>query len=278
MQYDDETLAKLKNVELEILEKFIKVCDSNGINYFVVFGTAIGAERHNGFIPWDDDLDVAMLRDDYNKFVNIFEQMGEQYELITPVTEPKYACSVIHVQKKNTKFVSEDDEKCEFQNGINMDIFVYDPMSDDPKIKQKQLRKSWLYGRLIFLSGKGTPHVEGSGVKKALFKAIFAVAHFGLRVLGLTSKKLYEKLEDVAMSCENQDTEYLATFCSPWADRESIKKEYIFPLRDVKFEHLTVKAPARDDLVLTHTYGDYMQLPPVEQRVSHRPKYIDFGE
>ena len=92
---------------MEILSDFIGVCQKYNLTYFVVYGTAIGAVRHSGFIPWDDDIDVGMLREDYNKFFEVFQdELGEKYNLLTPEIDGRYACTVTHIQRKGTKFVS----------------------------------------------------------------------------------------------------------------------------------------------------------------------------
>ena len=86
--YEPEVLKKLHTVQLEMLNDFIRVCDKHDLTYFVVYGTAIGAVRHQGFIPWDDDIDVAMLRRDYDKFCRIFnEELSEKYNLLTPIID-----------------------------------------------------------------------------------------------------------------------------------------------------------------------------------------------
>lgn len=94
----------------------LQVCEKYKLPYFAVYGTAIGAVRHAGFIPWDDDIDVGMLRVDYDKFMEIFsKEMSDKYNLLTPQIDGQYSCTVTHIQRKNTKFVSEVTQnlKCE---------------------------------------------------------------------------------------------------------------------------------------------------------------------
>ena len=107
-KYDKKVLTKLHEVQLHILADFKNVCEKYDLSYFVVYGTAIGAVRHQGFIPWDDDIDVAMLREDYDKFCEVFQkEMGKEYNLLTPEIGGRYACTVTHIQRKGTKFISE---------------------------------------------------------------------------------------------------------------------------------------------------------------------------
>lgn len=102
--YEPEVLEKLHKIQLEILEDFIYVCEKYNLTCFGVYGTAIGAVRHQGFIPWDDDIDVGMLREDYNRFFEVFEkELGEKYTLLTPEIDNRYACTVTHIQRKGTR-------------------------------------------------------------------------------------------------------------------------------------------------------------------------------
>ena len=120
-------MDEIKKIELEILKDVAKFCDENAIDYYLAGGTLLGAIRHQGFIPWDDDIDVGMLRKDYDRLMEIFDkELGEHYELLTPEIDSRYACTVTHVQRKNTVFISEmtKDLKCNCR--IFMDIFPFD--------------------------------------------------------------------------------------------------------------------------------------------------------
>ena len=136
--YPPEILDKLHKVQLEILEDFIRVCNKYGLRYFAIYGTAIGAVRHEGFIPWDDDIDVGMLRRDYDRFFEVFEkELGDKYNLLTPEIDPRYACTVTHIQRKGTRFVSEMSKDLKCEQCIFMDIFPLIMW-----LRGKKLRKS----------------------------------------------------------------------------------------------------------------------------------------
>lgn len=99
--YDQETLHKVQNVQKEILKDVLKICEENGIDVFAVFGTALGIVRHQGFIPWDDDIDVAMFREDFVRFKEVAQrELGQKYEFLTPEINNNYATTVTHFQKK----------------------------------------------------------------------------------------------------------------------------------------------------------------------------------
>ncbi len=278
MQYEPQVLERLRKEEINILSRFIDICEKYDIPYFAAFGTAIGAVRHGGYIPWDDDLDIGMLRADYDRFLTVWQEMGENFELINPLTTPTYACSVTHIQKKGTLFLSEDDKDCRFKKGINMDIFVFDNMPEDEGKRRRQLRKTYILGRLIFLCDNTNVHLGEKGLKLALFKFTIKSARLTLKLFRVTSQKLYKKLEKEAMRYNGQESQYIASFCCPMAEKESFRRDWLFPLKETAFENITVKIPHREDLILTKQYGDYMLLPPPEQRVSHRPAVVEFDE
>ena len=118
-EYDSEILKKLQKTELEILKDFVKICDKYNLPYFATGGTAIGALRHQGFIPWDDDIDVCMLRKDYEKFMEVAPQeMGDRYAFMTTETEPRYPLMFGKMVKKGTRFVEEAYQQADYPLGI----------------------------------------------------------------------------------------------------------------------------------------------------------------
>lgn len=133
-EYEPEVLKKLQKVQTEILEDYIKVCEKYNLTYFMLGGTGIGVVRHQGFIPWDDDIDVAMPREDYDRFMEVMEsELGDKYKILTPLVDKNYACNVTHLQKKGTKFVPYTSRKMKCDLCIDIDIFPLDHMPDDPK-------------------------------------------------------------------------------------------------------------------------------------------------
>ena len=108
MEYNQETLRKLQKTELEILKDFIKICKKYNLTYFATGGTAIGALRHQGFIPWDDDIDVCMLRKDYERFMEVApKEMGDRYVFMDTHTEKKYPLMFGKMIKKGTSFIED---------------------------------------------------------------------------------------------------------------------------------------------------------------------------
>jgi lipopolysaccharide cholinephosphotransferase len=275
--YEPEVLKRLQQAQLEILRDFDAVCEKHNLPYFVVYGTAIGAVRHQGFIPWDDDTDVAMLRKDYEKFLEIVpREMGDKYKILTPEIDKNYACNVTHLQRKGTKFVAEfsKDMKCDLC--IDLDIFPLDNLAPKKKQAKHQAMAAMFYGKLLFLCGTPHPVINLSGIKGILAEKACVMIHYGLKMLHISPRFLYRKFEKAATKYNRIETRYVTTFEGMNPLKKKLKKAEIFPLKKVPFEDMEVYLPNNNHEFLTSVYGDYMQVPPVEKQINHIPYILQF--
>ena len=277
IKYDEEVLEKLKRAELNILDDFIKTCEKHDIQYFMVWGTAIGTVRHKGFIPWDDDIDVGMLRTDYDKFVSVVKkELGDRYKLTTPLTEKGFAGTVIKLQRKGTKFVPYISRTMKCDLCLHIDIFIYDNMDDNVERAKKKIKITRHIARVIFLCGSPYPIIKNKGIIGILLKSIYFILHYILKILHVSPARLYQRFESISKSANDEKTGKLTSYQSLAAFTNAVTMEDIFPLRDMEFEDLIVKLPNHYDKILRQTYGDYMKLPKEEDRVNHCAYLIDF--
>ncbi len=277
--YDPEVLKKLQKIQLEILKDFDFLCQKYDLQYFMLGGSGIGAIRHHGFIPWDDDIDVAMTRKDYDIFLSILDkEMGDKYKILTPLVDKNYACNVTHLQKKGTKFVPETSKNLKCDLCIDIDIFPLDNMPNDLKLRKKQLRKTWVLNKLIFLCGTGHPIVPWKGLKKKIAEIVCMLIHLILKVFHISPQWLYKLLQREQKKYNNEDCNLMCPFEVTMASRAYISKDELYPLVKVPFESQTVYMPNQYDKYLRRLFGDYMKLPPEDQRVNHCPHILDFGE
>ena len=277
-KYDKKVLTKLHEVQLHILADFMNVCEKYNLPYFVVYGTAIGAVRHHGFIPWDDDIDVAMLREDYDKFCKVFQkELGQEYNLLTPEIDGRYACTVTHIQRKGTKFISEASQDLKCEQCIFMDIFPLDYVAKKKKDALRQSRMTNIFGRLLFLSGTAYPVIPYNGVKGKAAAIICWVIHYILVLFRIKPAYLYKKYLSIATKYNNADkSAYVTSFEYAGGLKDRVKKADLFPLKKAPFEDLEVNVPANNHEFLTKVYGDYMKIPPKEQQINHMPLVIEF--
>ena len=275
--YDPKILRKLQLVQLEILKDFITVCEKYDLPYFIAYGSAIGAVRHHGFIPWDDDTDVCMLRKDYNKFLKVVrKELGDKYKILTPEVDDRYACTVTHLQRKGTKFVAEFSKNLKCDLCIDLDIFPLDNVSDN-KLKAKlQNVEAMFWGKLLFLCGTPEPVIRWKGVKKKIAQLICSCVHYVLKGLHVSPKKIYKCFKRAAIRYNKIDTTYITSFEGVSPLKRKIKKDDMFPFKDIVFEDIMVKVPNNIHDILFAQYGDYMKMPDENNRINHMPYIIQF--
>lgn len=279
--YEDATLQKLKQVELDILKDFICICKKYDLPYFATGGTAIGALRHHGFIPWDDDIDVCMLRKDYERFMEVApKELGERYLFMDSHTESRYPLMFGKMVKRGTRFIEDAYQQANYPLGIYIDIFPYDKTSEDERIRQKWQKKTWQIGRMHVLTLIPNPKLpdELGGIKKAIASLGCRVIHLLFKLIRMTPAKTYQKYLNWATTCPEPDSDLYIDYSYLTGENLMIRTKDSFPTIEVPFEDITVSLVKNYDAFLRPEYGDYMQLPPEDQRHNHYAAFIDFGE
>ena len=255
---------ELKTIQLKILDTVANFCDERGINYWLNAGTLLGAIRHKGYIPWDDDIDLGMLRPDYDRFMKEFNGTNPRYEFRCIELDPQFDVEFGKVFDKTTVLYEPDETG--IKTAVYIDIFVYDNVPDDEAECRKMLRKQRIYG--ILNAARVFPvHTRPNGnmLKKTLVYIIRAAAH-------MIPYSILPKNYFAAKAVQNskrfvyKDTKRIGNLTGKYCKTYSI--ELIRPFVDVEFEGKKYKAPVGYDEWLRTTYGDYMQFPPEKERVS----------
>ena len=278
-EYDEQTLQRLQHTELEILKDFDDLCDKHQIDYFGVGGTAIGAVRHQGFIPWDDDIDIGMLRKDYDRFLQIAEkELGEKYEILNFETNTNYPLPTTRLVKKGTVFQEYAMKGIDCNFGIFLDIYFFDNIADGDKAMRRQGKTAWFWGKLLILRKIARPTLYYSGLKASLITAACVCAHFFLRLFRISPRFLYSKAMKASRRYEDTPTKRVAYFFDPTPFTSIMKLDDIVPTKKMPFNGLMIKFPGNIHAYLERRYGDYMTLPPEDKRHNHPPMDLDFGE
>lgn len=278
-EYTDEQLKKLQLVELEILKDVIKICEENNLTYFMTSGCAIGIERHQGFIPWDDDIDLGILREDYDKLIEIIKKdYQDKYHVLNAQEDVNYPFQHGNITKNGTLSVATmfDGMKCDF--GIDVALYPFDHVPDDMKARKKQARMLFLYAKLRLVRDIKKPYLSMSPMKKRIVLACCFIAHYAMKCVGLSRKWLNNQYLKWATKYNNVETKDLCCFSSTTPLDMLISCEELFPLKEKKFEDIMVNVPNKNHEYLTKMYGDYMQIPPVEKRKNHAPEILIFGD
>lgn len=264
----DDKSRKLQLTELEIMILIDRICTDNNIDYSLCGGTLIGAVRHKGFVPWDDDLDIRMSRSNYNKFIEVWNQIKpEGYILQNKENTPEFSQTFTKIRKDNTTFLQFELERGLYHTGIFVDLFPFD------RIPQTKISKSFFHlgclKYLIYSRENDFAHVNPilDGIVKLL-----------MRVTAKKQRRKYlEKFEKKLNSYQNNtDWNFVATDALSTMKIElpsDMTDEYV----RLEFEGHQFMCFKKWDIYLKTFFGDYMQYPPVEERTwTHTPLIIDF--
>lgn len=277
-EYEPETLKKIQKLELEILNDFNKICEKHNLQYFAAGGSAIGAIRHSGFIPWDDDIDVAMDRKTFDKFMEIAKtELPDRYYILNYETNSNFPGMNTHICIKGTRFLTYDIKDFVGDNGIFLDLFCYDNVSDNDKETKRQGKKAWFWNKIMIIVMLKEPTLFYFGFKKTIIRAILKISHYFLKIIGIKSQFCYNKALYYSKKYNNTDTKRIAYLFNTTKLKPIINKDDIFPTKKMKFENTEIQVPNNIDKYLTESFGDYMTLPPKEKRHNHKPYLLDFG-
>lgn len=260
-------LRELQLAILDIFKEIEKICITHDIQYFLIGGTLLGAVRHKGFIPWDDDLDIGMTRENYDKFLKIAtDELPDNLFLQTYETEPNTPFDFAKVRKNGTVFIENYCRNLDIHQGIYVDIFPYNNIPDDIKLRKKQHLMVQLWSNLFIaksLTGSSIPQKTVIGKIKVLIRYVL---HYLLKPISKdflfnNLESAYQKYND--KKCEAKSIIKLPSF--------KVSNEDIINLEQVEFEGLLCSCPRDPKKQLKKQYGDFMKLPPLEDRVGHRP-------
>lgn len=268
---NDNQLKKLREVELEILDEITKICQNNDIVWWLDSGTALGARRHKGFIPWDDDIDIGMLRKDYEKFCKVAPQeLSENFTFHNAKTEDTFAPLFSKVWKEGTEFVTQETLDANCKQGIFVDIFPYDYV-DNSKYGKKIRNKMVYAQRLSYLYHSSHIKVPNKGFVGILQKKCCWLLHYLVRFF-YTRKKIISIFEKACATFDSSRT----IISSAYAYGDPIPFDWMIPTRSIEFEDRILPCPGQIDKYLTNRYGDWKKLPPEEDRVTHLPVSIKY--
>lgn len=257
------TLTECKKIEIEILDYVTELCNKNNLTYFLGGGTLLGAVRHKGFIPWDDDVDIMMPREDYDKLAQVISNIdNNRFLYLNYKDNNDYYYPFAKVVDKRTK-VKELDCKEIKDLGVYIDIFPIDNVSDDMQENKKLFKKYKMYDILLGSYKMPKEELKKNNIVKRILRYILK---WYMSIFN-NYKKVLEKMENLGKKYPNSNT--VACITGRYFEKEIMPKSYIEDFIMAKFEDREYKIPKGYDLYLTKHYGDYMQLPPKEKQVSN---------
>lgn len=269
-------LKKLHREILTIMDEIDRICKEYHLHYYLMCGSCLGAVRHKGFIPWDDDLDITMPRDDFNKFVSLVSNeteckrvLNERFYFRWITTEKDYSQDFAKVCIKGTVFKTHNG-KADENAGIYVDVFPLDPCEAySKKIQRKSIMYRHFHSTLV-LKGAEADHMD------------WKMKHWPRNLISkyITSRAIYRIMLYIIRPPKDVQTDHQAFFCTPYP----IKRQ-VFPNswhgegKRVQFEDRTYICPTEAEKMMQLIYGDdYMELPPENKRKTHYPIRVVFSD
>ena len=262
IRYQEVTdIREIQQMELGIMEYIHEVCQKIGVKYFLAYGSLIGAVRHKGFIPWDDDMDICMLREDYEKLQDyLIAYPDDRYEVMSYKNNLNYVYPFMKVQDNQT-YLLEEDVRIDSNMGIYVDIFPVDGYEDDSVFKDKMTR-------LIKKRQLSCYTFKGITNTKSILNSL--IRYISVIVFYFTNTNKYIRgIDDLAQSRKVDDYELVDYLIYKDMNKPVWKREWLNQTIMGVFEGKEFMIPKNYHEILTSDYGDYTQLPPVELRFSH---------
>lgn len=254
-------LVELKQIELGIIKKIDDVCKQNNIKYFIVGGTLLGAVRHKGFIPWDDDIDIAMPRKDYERFSKVFNKEESNYEVQFFDNVKSYGYASPKVVDTRTVLIDYKLGMGREESAVFVDVFLYDGMGKNKIQAYARYIFLKILKKMVFLSKR---NLKMENIIKTI---VFFIPCVICKMIGVTNlNKMYNK------KCAKKDfynSEYVACAAGRYGDREIFDQNVFLKTVPLQFENLVLQAPEGYKKYLSSLYGNYMQLPPKDKQISN---------
>lgn len=265
--FERVTDEEYKNQLLLLLERIHQICVANNIRYTIAFGTLLGAVRHNGFIPWDDDIDICMPREDYEVFARVFPSKDGRYYTLDSRNSKYYYNCIYRVCDGDMVLPVKDIPQID-NLGAFIDIFVLDKWpTNDEELEYRYDRIRALVKKIRYAL-PASYYKEATG-RQIILRAIkFPLVLYYRYIVGF--QKLRKSLDELVEQYNDKETGWRMVSSdnpryAPWFIREEDLDKRVL----ISFEKLSVYAPENYDELLKRRYGDYMKLPPEEQRVTH---------
>ncbi len=254
--------AELKEVLLDALVHFADFCDANDLRYYLCGGTLLGAIRHRGFIPWDDDIDVIMPRPDYERFMEITKGgMTDRYSAQSHTHNPKHVYPFIKVYDRKTVLI-EDRYATTADSGVFIDVFPLDGIPESDSLFRKRLARIKFWRKIDTYAGTST--IASKNALRTVTRAVLV----GLgKTIG--TRFINGKIDRIARACSLESSKFCGVLVWGYGAREKMVSSTFLPRTRVVFEGHEFYTTNGYDEYLRGLYGDYMTLPPEEKRVSH---------
>lgn len=250
-------MKKVWAIEMDLYRELTRILNKHNLRYFTDGGTVLGGIRHKGFIPWDDDLDVCIPREDYDKLLLLASEFKSPYFLQSPITDPEYGYSFIRLRNSNTSVVVEPYTHAKFNQGIYIDILPLDNVTKEDIAPRMEKIKQLIFKNSAYMR-KDFPNKSETDLQK--------IKEF----LDPNMKPIdvWNEINKIATEKQNSATDYWSTVVvTIFAPHKNLCSKKAFETyKDIPFESISIRIPQGYHELLSTYYGNYMEFPPVEKR------------
>lgn len=261
-------IERLHQVDMDIVKDVVRICDAHGFKYYMLGGTMLGAIRHKGFIPWDDDIDLGMPRDDYEAFLEIApKELGEHLKVINYRNDPNYMYYITRIQDTDTRAVEERIGNDNKYTCVSIDIFPIDGTPNNPLLRKIYFFRVMYHRALMSLCYKDSIDRKRKRSKKE--RLLLQILECVPIEKMTTPYKQKCKIDKLLRKQKVQGSRYIGNIMGAYRTREIVPAEFYGEGAYYPFEDMQLRGMAKADDYLRWTYGDYMKLPPEDQRKTH---------
>ena len=257
----------LHQVDLDIVKAVINLCEKHGLKYYMLGGTMLGAIRHGGFIPWDDDIDLGMFREDYEKFLELATELPAHLKVVNYRNTPSYQYYITRVLDAETKVIEERIGNDNKYTNASIDIFPIDGAPNNEALRKIYFFRVLYHRALMSLCYKDSIDRKRSrgGAEKIL---LWVMERLPVEKI-TTPYKQKCKIDKLLRKQKINGAKYIGNIMGAYRTREIVPAEFYGSGKMYPFEDIELRGMDMADEYLKWTYGDYMKLPPEEKRKTH---------